>query len=231
MTTASTSTARVPHPTQPGRGPALVSAGAGAAFVVLLVLAGLLDPGYSPVSEAISALASTESHSAALMTAGFACLGLTSLATGVALLHALRGGLARTAAVLVLLAGVATLGDGWFRQSCSSLQQECLRREASGDVSGAHVLHNLIALPLFLMLVVAAFLLALVARRTTRLHFLGRPALIGACLTLLFFVWFGSGAYGSLGGLVQRALVLLGYGLPLVVALAATSGAPTDADS
>lgn len=46
--------------------------------------------------------------------------------------------------------------------------------------------------------------------------------LLAACLTLVAFMWFGSGAYGSFGGLAQRALVLFGFGTPLVIALRAT---------
>jgi len=35
-------------------------------------------------------------------------------------------------------------------------------------------------------------------------------------------VWFGSGAYGDNGGLVQRAFLLAAFGLPIVVALRAS---------
>jgi hypothetical protein len=44
--------------------------------------------------------------------------------------------------------------------------------------------------------------------------------------TLGLFGWFGSGAYGSNGGLVQRALVLTAYGLPLLVAHVTTRRPP-----
>ena len=46
--------------------------------------------------------------------------------------------------------------------------------------------------------------------------------LTGAISTLIFFVWFGSGSYSDLGGLVQRVLVLSAYGLPVVVGWAAS---------
>lgn len=166
------SSATCPDPR--GRRLALVSAFSATGFILLLILAGLFDPGYSQLSETISALASTESSSAAAMIAGFACLGATAIAAGTALLRSLRGGPARAAAVLVVLAGAATVADGYFRQSCSSLEQQCLDREAAGDVSGAHLLHNLIALPLFTMLVVAGFLLAFAMCRTPRMRHLWR---------------------------------------------------------
>lgn len=63
------------------------------------------------------------------------------------------------AGILLVLAGAVTAADGFFRQSCSSLQQVCLQRESAGTVSSDHGLHNLIALPLFLFLVIAGFLL------------------------------------------------------------------------
>jgi len=47
-----------------------------------------------------------------------------------------------------------------------------------------------------------------------------------ASLALILFVWFGSSSFGSFGGLVQRGLVLLCYGVPLAIGLAATHGVP-----
>ena len=77
---------------------------AGAAIIV----AGLLDHGYSARSEAISALASQESHSAALMIGGFVLMATTLLASGTFLFSRLRGKGARTASVLILLSGLLT---------------------------------------------------------------------------------------------------------------------------
>ena len=127
---------------------------------------GLLDPGYSQRTDAISALASTESHSAILGLMAFAGLALTAISTGVAVLSTLRGRAAAVCGVLVILAGLATAADGVLRQSCSSLRPDCLARESGGAVSNAHMLHNLIALPLFAFLVVAGFMLVAAVRRT-----------------------------------------------------------------
>lgn len=201
---------------------ALGSLASGALFVVSLLIAGFLDPGYSQRSEAISALASTESEAGGLMVVGFVFLACVALASGAALLGTVRGRAGRSAGVLVLLAGVLTLVCGFARQDCSTLQQACLDREAAGTVSGAHVVHDLAALPLFLALVVAGFLLASALRRDRGWHHLARPALAAAVVGAALFVWFGSSAYGVDGGLVQRALVAVAYGLPVVVALRTT---------
>jgi hypothetical protein len=59
--------------------------------------------------------------------------------------------------------------EGFPHQSCSNLQPSCLAREHLGQVSGSHVLHHLIALPLLMFLVIASFLLAFSLRRVDRL--------------------------------------------------------------
>jgi hypothetical protein len=82
-----TATVATPTPTdaRATRTLALVSATAAAAFTLAVVVAGLLDPGYSQTGEGISALASVESRSAGVMIIGFVCLALTTLAVGTAL--------------------------------------------------------------------------------------------------------------------------------------------------
>ena len=203
---------------------ARASASAFAGFGVAVLLAGLLDPGYSQTSEAISALASTESRSAPVMTAGFLLLAASLLTAGAVLWSSFRGRSGRASAALVLGAGLATGVAAFARQSCSTLQQSCLDREAAGTVSSAHVVHNLVALLAFLLLVVAGFLLASALRRDTQLRSWSRPVRLAATGSLALMVWFGSGAYGDIGGVVQRAFVLLGYGLPVLVALLRARG-------
>jgi hypothetical protein len=190
-----------------------------AGFVLILVAAGFIDPGYSQRGEAISALASTESEAGGLMVLGFVFLAGTALTSGLALLRSLRGRAGRSAGVLVTLAGLLTLVCGFARQSCSTLQKSCLDRESTGDVTGAHVLHNLTALVLFALLVIAGFLIASALRRDPRWSHLSRRVRLAAALGAASFIWFGSGAYGDDGGVVQRLLVLVAYGLPLAVAL------------
>jgi hypothetical membrane protein len=212
----------IPPRTTPTRMLARIAAGAGVAALAAIALAGSLDPGYSRVSEAISALASTESVAAPVMVVGFLAMALTLLAAGAALFGALRGKRAKVGASLVLLAGLMTVVVGLARQSCSSLQAECLARESAGAVSASHWVHNLVSLPLFLFLVVAGFLWGAGLRRATGSKHLARTALVVAVVTAVFLVWFGSDAYGSYGGLVERVLVWLAFGWPVYLAVRVT---------
>ncbi len=201
---------------------AKVAAGAAFAFAGGVAIAGALDPGYSHRSEAMSALASTESESAPVMIVTFLFLSLTAVASGAVLFRTLRGKAARTGSVLVLLAGAAMLVVGFARQSCSTLQQACLDRESAEQVSGAHVVHNLVSLVVFVLLVVGGFVLASGLRRNPAFARLARPTRIAASASLLFMVWFGSEAYGENGGIVQRVFLLLAFGIPVVLALKVT---------
>jgi hypothetical protein len=199
---------------------------AGIGFVGSVLLAGLLDPAYSQASEAISALASVESRSAGVMTVGFLLLATAAGTAGCALWLTLDGRLGRTGAVLVVVAGAATVVVAFARQSCSTLQQSCLDRERAGTVSDAHVVHNLVALGSFTLLVVAGFLHASAVRRDSRFRSWSLLARSAAVCSLVLMVWFGSGSYGDVGGLVQRVLVLTAYGLPVVLAWRVTGPVP-----
>ncbi len=125
---------------------------------------------------------------------------------------------ARGAAILIMLAGVLTAVSGIFPQDCSSQQAACRVRESAETVSGSHVLHNLIAIPLFLFLIIAAFLLAAALRRTPAGRGYARAGWLVAVAGLLLMVAFGADVAGDLGGLVQRVLVLLAYGWPVFLA-------------
>ena len=220
-TTTSSSTAR-----PLARTLARVSVGAAVTTAAAIVIAGLADPGYSPRSEAISALASVESKSASIMIFGFVTMALTAVSAGTALFLVLKGKAARTGSVLVIVAGVLTLLAGFARQSCSTLQQACLDRESAGTVSGAHVFHNLVSLGLFVLLVAAGFFLSAGLKRNPANRHRCRGARVAAFATLGFMVWFGSGAYGTNGGLVESAFILLAFGTPAYLATRVTAQAP-----
>jgi hypothetical membrane protein len=197
---------------------AKVSVGSAVTTAAAIVIAGLADPGYSARSEAISALASVESKSASIMIFGFVAMALTALSAGTALLLGLKGKAARTGSVLVIIGGVLTLVAGFARQSCSTLQQACLDRESAGTVSGAHVTHNLVSLVLFVLLVAGGFFLAAGVKRNAAYRQLSLRARVAAFATLGFMIWFGSGAYGTNGGLVESAFILLAFGTPAYLA-------------
>jgi hypothetical protein len=152
------------------------------------------------------------------MIFGFVTMALTALSAGTALLLVLKGKAARTGSVLVMIGGALTLVAGFARQSCSTLQQACLDRESAGTVSGAHVTHNLISLVLFVLLVAGGFFLSTGLKRNAAYRHLSRGARVAAFATLGFMVWFGSGAYGTNGGVVESAFILLAFGTPAYLA-------------
>jgi hypothetical membrane protein len=223
VSTSSTVTTRPQAPpassavSAPIRALSRTAVGSAAAAVGAILVAGLVDPGYSAVSEGISALASHESQAAPIMIVGFMAMALALLTAGVALFRLLPTRRAKAAAILVVLSGLATVVVGFARLDCSTLQTECLAREHAETVSGGHVLHNLVSLLLFVLLSVAAFLWGAGLRRLGERR-LARITLLAAVLTVAFFVWFMSGAYGSAGGLVQRVFIPLAYGWPVLLA-------------
>ena len=96
MNVSTTTTAPTGQPTPsdapvgptPSRVLAHLATGAAAAATAAIVLAGFLDPGYSSLSEGISALASQESGAAPVMIFGFIAMAVMLLAAGVTLFRA-----------------------------------------------------------------------------------------------------------------------------------------------
>jgi hypothetical membrane protein len=196
------------------------AAGVGAGmFAGAVVVGGAFNAGYSHRSDAMSSLAAHDASAPAVMTIGFAGLAVALLAAGAALLTALRGKAAVAGSGLILLAGFAAIVVGSARLDCSPLTSEaCVASEKAGTVSGGHVVHNLASLVLFVALVIGLFVLAAALRRNPSAAYLSRSTRIAAFASLVLMVWFGSGAYGDNGGLVQRALVLVAVGWPVYLA-------------
>jgi len=222
----STTSPTAPVRPTPARMLALIATGAGGAAAVAISLAGVLDPGYSGLSEAISALASQESAAAPVMIVGFVAMAVMLLTSGTVLFMSLPGKGAKVGAVLVLLSGLMTVVVGLARQSCSSLQADCMARESAGMVSPSHWIHNLVSVPLFAFLVVAGFLWTTGLGRSTGSKRLARSSLVVAIAAAALFVWFGSGVYGTFGGLVERLLVWLAFGWPVYLSVRVTHSVP-----
>jgi hypothetical protein len=198
----------------------VATAGVGV-FTAAVVLGGLLNSGYSHRSDAISSLAAQDASAAGVMVVGFLGLAVALLSAGIALVSRLSGRAAVTGAALVVLAGATTVLVSFARLDCSPLVSDaCVAREKAGTVSGAHVVHNLASLVLFVALVIGLFLLASGLRRTPSLRHLAAPTRWAAIAALVLMVWFGSGAYGDNGGLVQRALLVVAVGWPVYLAVA-----------
>lgn len=188
-------------------------------FAAAILGAGMGTHGYSHRSEAISALGALDAGAPNVMKVGFLFLSVGLLSAGIVLARALHGKAGMAGAVLVLVAGVATIGEAFAREDCSNLKAACAARESANTVSGHHVAHELIGLVMFVALVVALFLLAAGLRRTAGQRTLAVPTRIAAVTAMGLMVWLGSEHYGDNGGLVQRVFVAVACGWPVVLAV------------
>ena len=188
-------------------------------FAVASVVAGALHPGYDPLREGISALAATTSPSAAVMIGGFLALAVGTISAGVALWSRLnRGTAGRVGAGLVVLAGAGMVVVAPARQDCSELIGACAAAERSGTLSGHHVLHQLVSLAVFAALIAALFVLPRGLRRNQPWARWAVPTRLAGLAALVALVALLSGSSGDLGGLVQRAFIVLVFGWPVLLA-------------
>ncbi|WP_181782903.1 DUF998 domain-containing protein [Pseudonocardia pini] len=196
-----------------------VAVGGLALFALASVVAGLFSPGYDPLREGISALAAVGMPAAPVMVAGFLALAAGTTAAGVALWQRLPRGIAgRTGAVLVMLCGALMVVVGLARQDCSDFVGACVAAEEAGTISGHHVLHQLVSLAVFTVLAVAPFLLAAGLRRNPARMPLGRWSALAGVVALVAVAALPTVGYGDLAGVVQRLVVLLLFGWPVLVA-------------
>jgi hypothetical membrane protein len=189
-------------------------------FVLAVVVAGAVTPGYSPVQEYISALAARTSPHPWIMTTGFACLAVSTVVAAMALSRRLTGTSSIVGSVLLGLAGLALVGSAAFRLDCSPTVESCAAAEVAGTVSGQHVLHNLVSLLSHVLLVIAYLVLSRALRRSSGLARLARPTLVISLATLAFIVGLVITDFGQVGGIVQRVVVVVAYGWSVWLALA-----------
>jgi hypothetical protein len=110
-----------------------------------IVLAGLLEPGYSEIRDAVSVLGADTAARAWLFNAAAAIWGASFIAAAVALaLDAPRGWRGWIGPALIALTGLAQILDGFpFPADCRpTIDPSCLAREQAGDVSWQHVAHG-----------------------------------------------------------------------------------------
>jgi hypothetical membrane protein len=196
-----------------------VGAAGYAAFAAGVVVVGALNPGYSHVREAMSALAATNARYAGLMIAGFMCLALALIATGVALwrrLSATTSG--KLAGGLIIVFGLLAGVSGLARQDCSEQLPSCVDYGQGIGASTHFWVHQYVGLAGFLVLLVALFVLARAVRRTPGLTYLAVPSRIVAFLCLAVLVPMFIFGFEGYQGLVQRPTYALMFGWPLLVA-------------
>lgn len=217
--TASPESLRRPRWSGSWPAPAIVAGAGFGAFALSIAAAGALYPGYSHVREGISALAATDSPSAWVMIAGFLALAVATVSTGVTLWVRLRTGLAgRIGAAMVVLAGVGMVVAALARQDCSDARAACAAAESAGTVSGHHVIHQLGSLAVFLVLTIALWVLARGLRTSRAWAHLAVPTRLAGLAAFAGIAMLVTVGFGAVEGLVERAVVTLLFGLPIVLA-------------
>ena len=189
---------------------ALASIGGQLVWVVIVVVAGLLEPGYSAIRDAVSELGADTATRPWLFNLGVAIWGASFIAAAVALmLDAPRSWRGWLGPALIALTGLAQILDGFpFPASCrTTLDAGCEARELAGEVSWQHTAHGWTYFLGAIALLVSVFAMAWRFRGDSRW---GRADLLAAgagllgiaIFTGLFFVF---GDYeGGRHGLTQR---------------------------
>jgi hypothetical membrane protein len=154
-------------------------------FVGGWVLAGALEPHYSPVRQYISELGRHGAANPWILTAFVGVWGLGFIAIAVALVPSLRTRPWPLAMPLMfVLAGVCAILVGPLHMDCSpTVSAVCKSREAAGQLSWHHYAHEWISLGVQVSLLLSGFALA----RSAWPSRLARLALIGALV--LFAAW------------------------------------------
>lgn len=109
------------------------------------MVAGLLEPGYSEIRDAISELGACTATRSWLFNVGVAIWGASFIAAAVALaLDSPRSWRGWLGPALIALTGLAQILDGFpFPADCrTTIDAGCRARELAGDVSWRHVAHG-----------------------------------------------------------------------------------------
>jgi hypothetical protein len=195
------------------------------AFALGVVVTGALNPGYSHVREAMSALAATDAKYAGIMIAGFLCLAISLMATGAAVWRRFAGPAGRpgriagrVAAVMIAATGVLMVVAGLARQDCSEQLRSCVDYDEGIGASTHFWVHQYASLAGFLILQTALFLLPRALRGAPGLNRLAVPARIVAFASLVAVVPMFVFGFEGYHGLVQRPTYALMFGWPILVA-------------
>jgi hypothetical membrane protein len=194
--------------------------------VGLIVLAacvavgGLLDDGYNPAREAMSALGAKNAEHPMSFTVGVIALGVGAVCMAFTFGRRLSGKAARATGVLLLLVGLALGTAGLAREDCSPDLAACAALEEAGTVSASHTTHELVSMLGFVFVVAAAFTLARALRRSERTaHLAGRTKAVGLVLVAML-VLLVANPVPAVGGILQRVWVALAFGWLAYVSVA-----------
>jgi Protein of unknown function (DUF998) len=191
-----------------------------ATFVAAVITAGVRNPSDNPLSEGVSALGAQDAVAPVVMNLGFLVLAVGTVAAGLALLSMRSTKSSLAAPIIIILAGLGETAVAFVRQDCSTALAQCVYAEQANTVSTSHTVHQLIALAVAASLVVGLWMLAASLGREPDTAALARMTWRVAAVATFMFVLLGSQLYGDLGGIVEKVLIALVFGWPVVVAVA-----------
>lgn len=189
-------------------------------FVACWIVAGALEPGYSPVHMYVSELGRRGAANPWIFDLSTVVLGAGLMAIGLAILPGLRGrpwGWAAPA--LFAAAGVLTILVGPLRLDCAaSVSHICSVRQAAGTLSWHHYAHLWLSLAIQVLLLLTPFALAR-AEWPSRLGVLTLAGGLEAAFLLAVAFAFHSNQGASVG-LWQRVGLLIVHGWVVACATA-----------
>lgn len=205
-------------------------------WLAIALVAGLLEPGYSEIRDAVSVLGARNAAHPWLFDVGVAIWGTSFIAAAAALLldrsRGLRGWLGPA---LIALTGLAQILDGFpFPADCRwTIDPGCRAREEAGHVSWQHLAHGWTYFLGAIVILLSVFAMAWRFRGDRRW---GRADLLAAGSGLLGLAIFGALFFATVNemhghyGLVQRLALAAGglWVFALAIGLLAIYGRSDD---
>ena len=192
-------------------------------WVAIGIVAGLLEPGYSEIRDAISVLGARDAAHPWLFDLAVAIWGASFICAAAALLLDRRRGLRNwLGPALIALTGLAQILDGFpFPADCRwTMDTTCLPRERAGELSWQHYAHGITYFFGAAFLLLSVFAIAWRVRGDARWGRFDRFAVwAGGLAILIFGVLFflaGNDPNGDYG-LVQRLALAAGGGWVLLL--------------
>jgi hypothetical membrane protein len=182
-------------------------------FTLAWIIGSIAQDHYSIRREDISALSALTADSPWLMMGGFLIMGACTILLGISLMSLFGGSRRqRIGPGLITLAGLGMMLAGVFRNDCSSALDACKVLVDAGDVSWHHNAHDGVSILVFLALIIAPLVMA--GRFLTRPDWasLRLGSMMISPVLLLLLVLFGSEAFPSVGGIIERVMILLAMG-------------------
>jgi hypothetical protein len=185
-------------------------------WVVIVVVAGLLEPGYSEVRDAVSVLGARDAAHPWIFDTAVAIWGISLILAASALaLDAKRSWRGWLGPGLIAFTGLAQILDGFpFPADCRwTIDATCRAREAAGELSWQHYAHGITYFFGAIALMLSVFAMAWRFHGDERWGRLDLFALVGGVLGTLIvggLFLLGSNEPGGDYGLVQRFALAAG---------------------